>query len=94
MARHAASHGMNSELHVNTTLCERVVKLAHFVLCLSYGHAVARNDHHGVGRAKDRRCFFGCSRVNRAGLLCGGTGGLHLPERPKQNIRERTVHGL
>ncbi len=43
---HAAGHRVDGELHVDAFFGQRVVQLAHAVLGLGHGHAVAGNDDH------------------------------------------------
>ena len=60
MSGHPARDRMDGELHRDSPLLQLVVELAHLVLGLRHGHAVAGNDHDQVGllqhlgRALDR----------------------------------------
>src|ERR1700722_2377326 len=94
MSGHAAGDGMDGEFYVHAALAERVVKLADFVLGLRDGHAVAGNNNHFAGGAKNRRGFFGGGAADGAGLLRGGAGDLLLSKRAEQHVAERAIHGF
>src|SRR5713101_1891514 len=91
---HASGNGVNAEGDIHAALGKRVEQLAHFVLRLRHGHAVAGHDDHFVGGGKNRGGFFGGSAFDRALLLHAGGGGLNLPEAAEQHVGERAVHGF
>src|SRR5690242_21319223 len=85
---------MNAEFYVNAALGESIEELADFMLRLRYRHAIARNNHDLVRGSENCRRFFRASAANRALFGNFACGNLHLAESPKEDIRERPVHGF
>jgi hypothetical protein len=91
MARHAAGHRVDRELHRDTPLLQLIVELPHLVLRLSDGHAVAGNDYDEVRLLQhlsaplDRFFLVDLLISTGLGLLC-------LPESAEEHVQERTVH--
>ena len=50
MSGHAAGDRMDTELHVNATLGERVVQFAHTMLRLCHRHSITGHNHDAVRR--------------------------------------------
>ncbi len=90
----ASGDRVNAEGDIHTALGERVEQLAHFVLRLRHGHAVAGHDHHFVGGAENPGGFFRRGALDRALLLHARGGGLNLSEAAEQHVGERAIHGL
>ena len=97
VARHAARDGVDRVLDVDALRLEQLGELAHVVLRLRDGHAVAGDDDDLAGeRRAARRRPRGSSRARcaRRRARAAPAPRLHLPERAEQHVRDRAVHRL
>ena len=88
--------GMDGELHLAAALLDQLGQLAHLVLRLGHGHAVAGHDDHvlRVGELDrgvlDRDAVApSCPPVGLAAPAAGAP-----PKAPNSTLRERAVHRL
>ena len=91
---------MDAVLDLDAALLQQVGQLAHVVLRLGHGQAVAGHDHHPPGIGEHGRRVLGRNLahrdVRREAAVSPGPGRSHfdLAEGAEQHIGERPVHGL
>ena len=65
VARHAAGHRVDGELHVDAAPRQVVEQFADLVLRLRHRQAVSRHDDHAAGGFQNRRRLFGAGAALR-----------------------------
>ena len=95
MAGHAAGHRVNGEAHFHAALAKRFGEIAHLMLRLCHGHAVAGNDDDLLRVGQQERGFIaldGFDGPAREIRITGGTGTGASPERAEQDIFNWSIH--
>ena len=96
MPRHAARHRMDRVADVDAAPLELVRELAHVVLRLGDREPVARHDDHAL-RVREHHGDVLRGRGAHSSVSLGNRtapGDLQLPERPEEDVRDRTAHRL
>ncbi len=92
--RHPAGHRVDRVADVDSALLEAVRQLAHVVLCLGDGQAVAGHDHHAARVGEHDGDVVGARRAHlaagRSGHRRGTTAGAKGAEH---DVDDRAVHG-
>ncbi len=97
MPRHAAGDGVDRVLDLDALLLEQLGQLAHVVLRLRHGHAVAGDDDDLAGERELHGDVLGRRRADGAPVVGAhprAGAALDLPERPEEHVRDRAVHRL
>ena len=93
--RHPAGDRVDRVLHVDAALLEQLGQLAHGVLRLGDGEAVARDDDHVLGVGQLDRDVVGADGADRAARPGRGAGRVVAATEPADHdVQDRPVHGV
>ena len=92
MTRHPSGDGMDGKAHPHPLLGQLFGHLAHRMLGLGDGQAIARHDDHRAGVGEDERAIVGAACIVRFVAVHGLA--IFTAEATQNNADERAVHAF